>query len=356
MSIFLLKKAAGAVLRKTEVCKIFFVAYLVVLSAPLAADPTSKPSPAECIVMKVTPSGQLLGKLSEDVPDSKILFKTIETISQAIRSNDAGALVKLFHPRLKINKAQVESRLAEIHARYVDPVDISPLKLMWLDTVDGHPGLVPCDFDGAQVKPLHGYRFQASLWFQATGQRDIARVMVAVVPVPKYLGGGWRIGAFHVQQWTHAGKDPLTWIQSARKSLGAKQSYQAWAEFDIAAKLLKDNQSVSYAAYPEVLAERDQVITAANLRSKISAMTSGLTVEEIGSLLAIDGAGMLLKLRLVKELSTNEIQKNCSAVVKKLAESGMAKGMAGVRCMYYRPGESLSRDGVTGGVFIKNSF
>lgn len=320
----------------------------------LAQKSRSKSQVASCAVMTVTPAGRLMDKLPEDAPEVAGFTDIVEQVSRSVRNSDAETLVKLFHPRLKMDKASVQSRLAEIHARYVDPVDISPLKLMWLDTVSGLPGHVDCDFDGASVKPLHGYRYQGSLWLQATGQRDIARLMIAVVPVPKYLGGGWRIGSFHVQQWTHAGKDPLTWLESARKSAVAKQDFLAWAEFDIAAKLLKDNQIVSYAAYLPVIADRDRVISQAGLRSKIGKMTGGLAVEEVASLLALDGAGLLVKLRLVKELSTNDIQKNCNGVVKNLAESGAAKGLSGVRCMYYRPGESLAKDGITGGIFIKS--
>ena len=70
------------------------------------------------------------------------------------------------------------------------------------------------------------------------------------------------------------------------------------------------------------------------------------------SLLVPRGAGVLFKLRLVKELSTVEIQTHCKAVVNSLTQNHLAEGLSGIRCAYYRPGESLAKDSVTGGLFI----
>ncbi len=315
-----------------------------------------------CEVLTVSPSGKLVDR-PKSAPGSVLSKKSIdefaavvEKISSGMRKGDAADLVSLFHPRLKMTSPVLANNLAELHARYVDPVDIAPLKVMWLDTVDGDPGPIPCDFDGAVLNPLYGYSQQASLWLQASGQADIARVMIGIVPVPDSRGGGWKIGYFHIQQWTHAGKDPLAWIESARAARDKKQSFGAWAQFDIAEKLLRSSGFASYAAQSGAAAERDAMMSRKDWLAKAGgnsgSIPGGPVFEEAVSLLAPGGAGVWMKLRLAKELSTVEIQDHCKSVAKSLTQAKLSGGLSGVRCSYYLPRESLAKDSATGGLFV----
>ncbi len=325
-------------------------------------------SKKSCHVLTVSPAGKLVDRLptensASDLSkpsievDSKGFEKVVEALVTAFRKGDSEALSAMFHPRLKMTAAVVANQLAELRARYVEPMDISPLKLLWLDTVDGDPAAIPCDFDGASVNPLYGYKNQASFLFQASGQLDIARIMIGLVPMPvpdrNIKGaGGWKIGYFHSQQWTHAGKDPLAWIESARAVLKQKHPYASWVQFDVAEKLLRSNAFASYAAHESVIAERDSIMSAKDWLVETSKYSEGLRLEDAVSLLVPRGAGVLFKLRLAKELSTVEIQRHCTGIAKVLTESKLSEGLSGIRCAYYRLGESLAKDSVTGGLFV----
>ncbi|NBQ54438.1 MAG: hypothetical protein EBU49_12795 [Proteobacteria bacterium] len=179
--------------------------------------------------------------------------------------------------------------------------------------------------------------------------------MIGLVPMPdrdKKGSGGWKIGYFHSQQWTHAGKDPLAWIQSARAALNQKHPYASWVQFDVAEKLLRSNSFASYAAHEAVIAERDSIMSAKDWLAETGKYSEGLRMEDAVSLLVPQGAGVLFKLRLVKELSTVEIQGHCKGIAKVLTQAKLSEGLTGIRCAYYRPGESLAKDSVTGGLFV----
>lgn len=312
-----------------------------------------------CQVLTVSPAGKLIDRLPlqdhSKGDDLKDFEKAVESLVTAFRKGDSQALAAMFHPRLKMTAAVVANQLAELRARYVEPMDISPLKLLWLDTVDGDPAAIPCDFDAAVVNPLYGYKNQASILFQASGQLDIARIMIGLVPMPDRDNkgvGGWKIGYFYSQQWTHAGKDPLAWIQSARVALNQKHPYASWVQFDVAEKLLRSNGFASYAAHEAVIAERDSIMSVKDWLAETGKYSEGLRMEDAVSLLVPRGAGVLFKLRLVKELSTVEIQGHCKGIAKVLTQAKLSEGLSGIRCAYYRPGESLLKDSVTGGLFV----
>jgi hypothetical protein len=245
----------------------------------------------------------------------------------------------------------VQAELRELRARYGDPVAYSPLRLMVLNSETGITP-VSCDFEATGLKPLNGYDYQASFWMQASGQNEIARLMFGLVKVPPRLGGGWKIGYFHKQQWSHDGKDPLAWIESGRAAREKKHLIAAWAMLDIAEKLLRSSNFVSWAAHEMVIVERDAIMSRDKWKKLISAMVHEMKVEDVSSLLASGGAGVLIKLRLAKDSSFNQIEKHCKEIVKNLTAEVSATGLAGARCSYYRPGEPLEKESFTGGLFV----
>ncbi|MEY4630645.1 MAG: hypothetical protein RIQ81_765 [Pseudomonadota bacterium] len=340
----------------------FFLAAMILASASTSRAAPDRQSrvpkkqlASSCQAITVTPAGKLVDfKAPSGMPAAKAdsLVEVVAAISGAMATGDAQKLAGFFHPRLKLNVATISSQLAEIRARYGEPVSFNPLKLLLVRSPGGDTTPVACDFDGVVLNPLYGYDHQASLWFQATGQQDIARVMMGIVPLPDRLGGGWRIGNFHTQQWTHAGRDPLAWIETARTARSAKNALAAWTMFDITEKLLRPSAFAAYQAHDMVAVERDSLMSRADWLAAVSTTPPDLKVEGAVSLLVRGGAGILYKLRLVKELSSNEIQEHCRSTAKNLMARKDTKGLAGIRCEYYRPGESLNKDSVIGGLFV----
>lgn len=309
---------------------------------------------SSCKVVTVTPTGVPVDFAAPDAgTKSQVdgLSAIVGQISRGFAAGDPEALAALFHPRLKMDAATMKSELRELRARYGDPVSYTALKLMVFQ-----PGQamapVPCDFEGVILKPLNGYDYQASFWIQASGQNEIARLMLGLVQVPERLGGGWRIGYFHKQQWTHDGKDPLAWIEAGRAARDAKHPLAAWAMMDLAEKLLRSSNFVNWIARDMVITERDAIMGREKWKKSIAALVPEMKVEDVSSLLASGGAGVFVKLRLAKEVSFNDLDKQCRETVKNLTADNSTTGLVGVRCLYYRPGESLEKESFTGGLFV----
>ena len=333
----------------------FLICTGVMTTAVHAAGKSAKaPAKASCKVVTVSPGGV---PVDFSAPDSGTkaqvggISGVVGQISRGFVAGDAEALAGLFHPRLKMDSVTMKAELREIRARYGDPVSYTPLKLMILET-GGDMAPVACDFEGAMVKPLNGYDYQASLWLQASGQNEIARLMLGLVQVSERLGGGWRIGYLHKQQWTHAGKDPLSWVEAGRAARDAKHPVAAWTMMDIAEKLLRGSSFVNWMAHDMVIAERNAIMGQDKWKKSIAGFVNDLKVEDVSSLLAEKGAGVWIKLRLAREVSFNEIEKNCRQTVKNLTADASAAGLAGAKCSYYRPGEPLEKESFTGGLFV----
>lgn len=293
-----------------------------------------------CLTVETGPKAGLL-KVELD------LDRFVLELLQGLQKRNTAALQKMFHRRLDVKPGTIEGQFNSIAKQYGDPVDWSVHQLWALNTVDGDVKAVECG-PGLSVYPLYGYPLQFGLWLQAMGSNELARVYIAIVP----SGGNWVIGAFHVQQWTHGGKDPSAWAEDARKDREAGIKHAAWAKYDIARKLASGGGFVELAASKQALGLRDEIMSELEWRKNIASAITAREPQYIGSMLVDDGAGIVLRFRTDKELSVSEMKRICTAVGTELASRDVAKGLLGIRCNFVLPKESVEKDGILGGMFL----
>lgn len=147
------------------------------------------------------------------------LISFVKTIQNALAARDHKALVPLFHPRLKVKPLMVEKVLVSFMDTYGGKTfKVTPFRVWALNSPNGKAALTECQDDQLSLRSFYGYPLQMGILFQVTGTREIGHNYISAVPKKDK----WYIGAWHKMQWTHAGKDPETWIDEALKDYGNK--------------------------------------------------------------------------------------------------------------------------------------
>jgi hypothetical protein len=301
--------------------------------APAAGTPA-------CVIVKSDPRG---GTGLDDELDAfvKLVIKDIKT------KNDT-ALQPLFHKRLKVGLPAVAEALAKLDITYGKPFDVSVYRMWAFNTVDGTPSGLPCAEDGLTAYPHYGYPLQFGLWLQVMGEREIGRIYATIVPAD----GRWNLGSFHVQQWTHAGKDYMAWVEDALKTAHAGHKEAAFIKYDIAAKLLDAGKSLELAVAADADKARDAVMTREAWDKSIRDTLKGYDVAYTSTLLVVDGAGTLVRLKTPGEISVEDIKSSCQKIAETILTRPWAADTAGMRCSYVLPREDPAKEGILGGIYL----
>ena len=276
------------------------------------------------------------------------LDKFLKELVAAIKSRDEKSLQPLFHRRTNTTLAAI----GESHARMASvvglPLDVSIYKLWALNTVDGTAKGLNCEDEGVTAFPQYGYPLQFGVWLQVMGKAEIGRIYLSIVPAD----GRWNIGSYHFHQWTHAEKDAGTWVKEAFAARDAGDLTGAYMRFDLAKKLLNAGKFLEIPASVDAEKARESIMTSEKF---IETVRMGMTKEEtpfIATLLVVDGVGLLYRLRVAEEISTNDIKKRCRDHALKVKRETWAKGISGLRCSFLMPKEAPEKEGALGGIYI----
>jgi len=272
----------------------------------------------------------------------------ISDLMRAIRTKDAMVMQPLFHPRLSTGLFAVKEILAKIDSNLGGPLDVSVYRLWAINTVDGTPKGQLCDSDEATVYPHYGYSLQFGIWLQIMGQKEIGRAFATIVPV----GDKWYLGSFYSQQWTHANKDPVAWIEQANKDLEKGHKVAAYLEYDLAAKLLEVGKNLSLELTNQVNAARDQIMSKTEFVNFMAKTMSGESVVYAASMLVTDGAGIMVRLRVPGEVALTDMKQRCRKLADQLAKQSWSNGLSGLRCAFILPPEKPEFDGALGSLYL----
>ena len=294
-----------------------------------------------CALVK-TIDKEAVSKLDKD------LDKFLKELVAAVKSRDEKSLQPLFHRRTNTTLAAI----GESHARMASvvglPLEVSIYKLWALNTVDGAAKGLNCEDEGVTAFPLYGYPLQFGLWLQVMGKAEIGRIYLSIVPAE----GRWNIGSYHFHQWTHAEKDAGTWVKDAFTARDAGDMTGAYMRFDLAKKLLNAGKFLEIPASVDAEKARESIMTSEKF---IETVRTGMTKEDvpfIATLLVVDGVGLLYRLRVAEEISTNDIKKRCREHAIKVKKESWAKGISGIRCSFLMPKEAAEKEGALGGIYI----
>jgi len=298
------------------------------------------PEKAACADLPVDPHG---GLNHLDAGLESFLKQTLA----AVRAKDDKALQPLFHKRLKVSLAAIQATFARLDSTYGAPLDVSVYKAWALNTVDGNPAGLACG-DRLVVSPMYGYPLQFGVWLQVMGRHELGRIYLSLVPAD----GRWNLGAFHVQQWTHAGKDYAGWIDAAAQDEHKGDKVAAYAKYDLAQKLLDGGPVIVNAVQDDVIKMRDNVMKTAAWHQTMHALVKGMDVAYSSTLLVPGGVGVLLRIKVPGELSLEHIKNDCHKIAADLLKQPWGSEMQGVRCSYVLPREDPKKEGILGGIYL----
>jgi hypothetical protein len=181
------------------------------------------------------------------------------------------------------------------------------------------------------------------------GQMELGRIYISLVPAD----GRWNIGSFHSQQWTHDSRDFATWAEEGQKNARMGYPLAAFVKYDIASKLLHGGGFIDVAMQDEVNAARDAVVTREKWQAAIKELLKDWDIPYTASMLVVDGAGILVRIRTDKEVSLEDMKKDCANVAQTFIKQPFHTALQGIRCSYVLPKEDAEKEGILGGLFVK---
>jgi hypothetical protein len=298
------------------------------------------PTIPACKMMKTHPTGKVDNAGAE-------LNSFLALILKSLKEKDHKTLTSLFHKRLKVNKFVIKEAMMSLDNTYVPPLDITLFKLWALNTVDGTPKPLGCG-ERFNIYPLYGYNLQFGVWLQVMGQKELGRIYLGLVPTE----GRWNIGSFHKQQWTHDGKDFISWTENATKTARTGDKMAAWVFYDLATKLLDGGGFLDMGIKKEIEEARNSLMTREEWDHNIKPALKEWDVGYLGTLFVNNGAGILVRLKTKKEVFDKKITTICKKVGEAIMTLPWTRHMQGVRCSFVLPKENPKKEGFLGGVYL----
>ena len=282
------------------------------------------------------------------VDQDAALSATLKSIIKSIKDSDESLLVPLFHPQIKVKKASVKAAFISIDQITGPKPDATLFRAYAMNNPTGEVAGIECLEDGIKVYPLYGHPLQVGAWIQVTGKNEVARTYIILIPTKDQ----WRIGAWHVQQWTHFGKDIDTWRSDASLLASKKESIAAWVYLDLAGKLLDGGKFLEFPVAADLERDRAALLNGKPLIDALSPKFPGDNVVYASSLFSRKGASLLVRFKIPAEMSANAIKEHCIERFKKLNAEAWMNAIAGMRCDYVLPTESVLKEGRSGGMFV----
>lgn len=276
------------------------------------------------------------------------LQDTVRELIKALNQGDEKTIRDAFNPRLKVKAGQVAASLMSLKKIVGAKYAVTNYRVFALNSPDGNTAAIPCDEAGIAVHPLYGYPLSAAVWLQATGDEEIAKIFIELVPSKK----DWTIGAWHVQQWTHAGKDFGIWFESAQAYAQKGHKASAYITADIAAKLLDGGGFVEFPNRDAAEEWRDKQLTQEAWHKQVRSIFPQDEIVHLATLFVRGGAGVLMRFGIKAELSANAIKDQCKTHLQKILTSEWGEAIQGMRCGYNFPRENPKAEGVLGSIYI----
>lgn len=277
------------------------------------------------------------------------LQTAVRGIIKSIQERDEKALREWFNPRLKVKSGQVLSSLSGLKQIVGGNANVTNYRTAALNSPGGTTEGIECEDTGVLMHPLYGYPLSVGLWLQATGEDEVARVFAVLVPDAK----SWTIGAWHVQQWTHAGKEFSMWYDLATTEANRGRKAGAFIAADIASKLLDGGGFLVFPVKQDVDTFRDKQMPREEWNKVITASFPKDKVIYSSTLFARSGAAVLVRFGITEEMSAVAIKDHChSRLQEAMKDPSWTTVVSGIRCGYNFPRETVTKEGVLGGIFV----
>jgi hypothetical protein len=284
------------------------------------------------------------------------LQKLINSVIENVRNQKKLEMMGLFHPRLSVSKKQLDRSFKKLTNTVGKISSIGIYRLWAINTVDGTPSLVPCVDDALALGPHYGYNLQFGLWLQVMGDRELGRIYATIVPSQNK----WRLGAWHVQQWTHMGKDPQAWVEEALADAAKGKKFSAYLKIDVAEKLLEGGGYIFAQLKNDIDVTKATYFTKERFLEYFRNMNISPNAEVVtaDSIFAKDGAGIGVRFMVNEKLYNQKNQALvdlCKSAAQAIYSKAQDPTLGGLRCGFLIKGEESDRDGKLGSRFIPRS-
>jgi hypothetical protein len=257
-------------------------------------------------------------------------------------------LKPLFHPRLKVTTAAIHEVLTK-QKTIIGKKYSTNIEQVWaIYNKERRVDRLKCEDDVLQISPLYGYDYQVSTWIQSTGDFEAGRFFVTLVPKDK----SWYIGNFHWHQWTHKSKDYRNWTEEADGLFKGKNFLAAWVYYDLARKLLNGKTYFIHAGETLIAEHQKNFAPGTSWESEILKIFPTDKVVHLASALTTEGAGIMMRFSIEKELSAVDIKEHCKKSLRTLLAQPWFGPLSGLRCGYVMPREPQGKDGRLGSIYF----
>lgn len=271
-------------------------------------------------------------------------------LQQALSSRDYAGLATLMHPRLQATSQAVAQAMGSLK---VAPRTPAALHQLWAVYSHDYASVdADCDDEDIILSSLYGYQMQVFGWFALADGKEIARVMVSIVPV----AGELYLGLMRAHMWTHHGKTPMEWVAEADQELAQNHTLSAYVKYK-AAQMLLDGGTYYRLPLQEQIKEflvsrQASAVWQTEVARQISPQAEAQLVRAT-PLLTVGGAGMYLRFALDKEWSSQQIRAHCGQVLAGFEQLAAMAHLTGIRCGYYLPFETdYTIDSMLGGLYV----
>lgn len=272
----------------------------------------------------------------------------ITSFIEAIKNHKPDKFKSLFHKKTKV-KADIGDRILSILKNsYKKPWDVTVFRVFALNNMDGDKSAIHCKSDQVSITPIFGYKFQVGAWIQIMAQNELARLYLATAPT----NNQWKAVGLHIQQWTFEGMDHEGWINTGLE-LAKTNKVRSHMSFDVAQKLLFGGDFLTFDVKHKILEEIDLQLSKTSWLELANQKLGDGNIVYIGTLLAPEGLGILLRYRVDKQLTMTEVQKKCRSSGNKLLKlKWLARNKGGIRCEYILPREDPDKEGILGSQYF----
>jgi hypothetical protein len=276
-----------------------------------------------------------------------------ERLLKTLKDKDEDELGRYFHPRVRKQKDRISigtKLFATLRGRYEEPWDFSIFRVFALSLPEADKPVIPCTEDSVNITALYGYPLEFGVWIQMMSPNELSRIFMIVVPHVKE--GKWYVGGLHIQQWSFQGKDYESWAKEGIAAIEAKDDITAFARFDVAQKMLFGGDFLEFPIKNEILGSRNQSILKEDVLKKAVAITGNPNIVYIGTALNPSGLAFLVREKIVKDLSTNEMREACKRSGKAMLDAGWLKHeINGINCDFIYPNNNPKQQGEIGGFY-----
>ncbi|MBI2602906.1 MAG: hypothetical protein HYW48_07615 [Deltaproteobacteria bacterium] len=273
----------------------------------------------------------------------------MSTLTEAVRMGHAKSIADRFHPRLKISQASVQDILTKLSYSLKGPLEVSIYRLWSLESPEERSLLVPCADGEISIYTHYGYSQHYALILQILGQKELGRIFTTIVP----QRSTWALGSFHYQTWTHNGKSWKELWEEGQEHFKRKDALMAYLKVDWAKKFLLPNPYFSYEAFEQVQMFQNSMLPQTLWEKQVKTLLPQWKVRYLGTLLAEEDLGLVLRLEAHAELNSYEMRVECGKVWTALRSRPELRQLGGLRCGFLLNREDGTADGSMGSLYIK---